>query len=129
MFLSGGGLGEPAHRVLRHLDCSEGRTVRELATATSLKPSQLRGPLNRLRELGVCRRDDDGFWTLLPFSPDDIAEAIGTKGKAARRRRTREWEIDRRRAEVDKWRENRLRDRIRRGDLQVTVKKNKRKDQ
>ncbi len=89
--------------------------MRELATATSLQPSQLRGPLNRLRKLGVCRRDDDGFWTLLPFCPDDIAEAIGTKGKAAKRRRTREMELELRRAEVDKWHENLLRNRIRRG--------------
>ncbi len=103
--------------------------MRELATATFLKPTQLRGPLNRLRELGVCRRDDDGFWTLLPFCPDDIAEAIGTKGKAAKRRRTREMELDRRRAEVDQWQENWLRNHIRRGRLHVAVERDKRKDQ
>lgn len=103
--------------------------MRELATATSLKPSQLRGPLNRLREFGVCRRDDDNFWTLLPFCPDDIAEAIGTKGKAAKRRRVREMELELRRAEFNKWREDWLRNRIRRGSLQVTVKKDKKMDQ
>lgn len=91
--------------------------MRELATATSLKPSQLRRVLNRLGELGVCRRDDDGFWTLLPFCPDDIAEATGTKGKAAKRRRTRERELDLRRAEVAQWHENWLRDHIRDGRL------------
>lgn len=82
----------------------------ELEQRTHLSAGRIRPLLNRLRHLGACHRDGDGGWTLLRFDPDSIAKAIGTYGKAARRRRVRDREWAARRMAVDAWAEERRRE-------------------
>jgi hypothetical protein len=84
LFRAGGGLGVGAYALIRALHPDEGQSAKDLATATGLKPDMVRNKLRRMAEVGMCSRDDDGHWRLLPFDPDRAAALVGTTGKAER---------------------------------------------
>lgn len=105
MFRRGSGLGLPAFLLLRdHLDQDDPRTAKQLAGATGLNVASVRKHLNRLRELELVTRDDDGGWTrALAFDPAEIAQAVGTAGKGrAQTERLRRESLTRQRA-VERW--------------------------
>jgi DNA-binding MarR family transcriptional regulator len=103
MFLTGGGLGEPGHRVLVHLDDQEGHTTRDLAEITRLPIGTVRKVLNTMQSLGMAERDDDGHWRVHQFDPDDIAIKVDTAGKGARRRAQHDKEATKRQEAIRKW--------------------------
>ena len=109
LFLRGGGLGLMAWRILQHLDPDEGQSAQDLAAALTVKPASVRPALRRMRALGMCSRDEDGHWRILPFDPDEVAARIGTAGKAVKQRERHQREAQQRQEDVERWREAELR--------------------
>jgi hypothetical protein len=103
IFRSGGGLGVGAYSLLRALHPDEGQSAKELATATSLKVNMVHAKLRRMAEVGMCSRDDDRHWRLLPFDADHVAVLVGTAGKAKRQRRLHLAQSELRAAAVRLW--------------------------
>jgi hypothetical protein len=105
-FLHGGGLGERGLRLYRDLlDPDVGYTTSGLAEALGTKSTGgVRRVLLTMESLGLAKRDEDGHWFKIPdVDLDEVAQIVGTKGKAARRERRFEAESTARSEAVEAW--------------------------
>ena len=103
IYLHGGGLGEGAHRIMRHLDPHQGRSASQLAQLTHLSVSTVRTALAKMARSGMASRDADRLWIGQSFDAEQVAIRVGTDGLSARRRAKHQAEIQRRARAIEMW--------------------------
>lgn len=84
-FQRGGGIGDAGRRLLSVMSPSVGDTVKRLSGFAQVNESYARKVLRRMEDVGLVRHENR-LWFSLDADLDQVANTVGTAGKAAARK-------------------------------------------